>query len=297
MRKKKAYESKGQFLKGACDIWKLPQYKHLSNNSRTVYMWLRDRRDLSIANGWANSDGEVFVLYHNEELATDSCITRKTLLNTCIPSLEKVGLLRVDRDERSNIPNKYYVNDILPASENERKLKYKVSPNIHNRKQNKTAGIAVSEVSEKISIVREENSGVGEENSLVGVRNTPESYLKDSDLLKTDLNNKTYLKDCVLTKVRTLLNNGVLNINKKKYPLLIKTITGMDTKEIGSVEELSEEVLRKSLQFERIIEQLKVRDFTNESELEQFIEKVLSNEEQVVLLDGKEYQEDYMNWF
>jgi hypothetical protein len=85
-----------------------PKYKKISNTSKIMYAILKDRMELSRKNGWCDDNGDIYLLFSQEEMAyllgtTKSTIIRnmKELADTQLIDSVRQGLCK---------PNKIYIN-------------------------------------------------------------------------------------------------------------------------------------------------------------------------------------------
>ena len=86
------------------------KYKSLSNHAKLLYMLLFGRLELSIKNGWHDSDGNVFQYYTNEQLMVDLNSSEKTIIKFK-KELKDVGLLKEVR-QGNNLPNRIYISAV-----------------------------------------------------------------------------------------------------------------------------------------------------------------------------------------
>lgn len=94
-------------------------FKDLSNDAKILYTLLRDRHNLSLENGWENSNGEVYLIYTREEM----CEMLGCSNNTVGKALKQLITYKLIETERQglNKPNLIYVLDV--DVENTRKCK------------------------------------------------------------------------------------------------------------------------------------------------------------------------------
>ncbi|HEL1761397.1 TPA: conserved phage C-terminal domain-containing protein [Streptococcus suis] len=92
-------------------------YKSLSNNAKLMYMLLFDRLELSVKNGWHDSEGNVFQYYTNDQLMVDlNCNSNKTIIKIK-KELKDAGLLSEVR-QGMNLPNRIYLEVLSGSVEN-----------------------------------------------------------------------------------------------------------------------------------------------------------------------------------
>lgn len=85
------------------------KYKSLSNNAKMLYMFLFDRLELSLKNGWHDKEGNVFQYYTNEQLMIDlNCNSNKTIIKIK-KELKDAGLMTEVR-QGMNLPNRIYLD-------------------------------------------------------------------------------------------------------------------------------------------------------------------------------------------
>lgn len=88
-----------------------PCYRHaLSSDAKLIYGLLLDRMSLSKKNGWANENGEIFLLYTKDHIADILGITPKTVY-AAFKTLEFCGLIKQER-QGLNKPNKIYIGKV-----------------------------------------------------------------------------------------------------------------------------------------------------------------------------------------
>ena len=82
-------------------------YNALSDKAKQIYMFLFDRRTLSIQNKWFDDKGDVFVYFTNEQLMEKLNCSNKPIIQAK-KELHDIGLLREVR-QGVNKPNKLYI--------------------------------------------------------------------------------------------------------------------------------------------------------------------------------------------
>ncbi len=81
--------------------------KKLSINAKVLYSLLRDRHDLSLKNGWADDNGEAYVIYSRESMG-DLLGCSQPTVRKAIKQLEEHGLIREKR-QGLNKPNIIFI--------------------------------------------------------------------------------------------------------------------------------------------------------------------------------------------
>lgn len=89
-----------------------PRYKGMSNTSKMLYAILKDRMDLSRKNGWSDENGDIFLLFDQQELA-DLLTTSRITINRNMKDLKDAGLLEPVRQGLGK-PNKLYIRKPEP---------------------------------------------------------------------------------------------------------------------------------------------------------------------------------------
>ena len=85
-----------------------PPYNVLSDKAKQIYMFLFDRRTLSIQNKWFDEKGDVFVYYTNEQLMGKLNCSKPTIISAK-KELADMQLLREVR-QGVNKPNRLYIS-------------------------------------------------------------------------------------------------------------------------------------------------------------------------------------------
>ena len=85
-----------------------PPYNVLSDKAKQIYMFLFDRRTLSIQNKWFDEKGDVFVYYTNEQLMEKLNCSKPTIISAK-KELADMELLREVR-QGVNKPNRLYIS-------------------------------------------------------------------------------------------------------------------------------------------------------------------------------------------
>ena len=95
-------------------FYQMPQWLYeppcnvLSDKAKQIYMFLFDRRTLSIQNKWFDEKGDVFVYYTNEQLMEKLNCSKPTIISAK-KELADIGLLREFR-QGVNKPNRLYIS-------------------------------------------------------------------------------------------------------------------------------------------------------------------------------------------
>lgn len=85
-----------------------PPYNVLSDKAKQIYMFLFDRRTLSIQNKWFDEKGDVFVYFTNEQLMEKLNCSKPTIISAK-KELADMQLLREVR-QGINKPNRLYIS-------------------------------------------------------------------------------------------------------------------------------------------------------------------------------------------
>ena len=94
-----------------------PPYNALSDKAKQIYMFLFDRRTLSIQNKWFDEKGDVFVYYTNEQLMKKLNCSNKPIIQAK-KELHDIGLLREVR-QGVNKPNRLYISGSVESTRQE----------------------------------------------------------------------------------------------------------------------------------------------------------------------------------
>ena len=94
-----------------------PPYNVLSDKAKQIYMFLFDRRTLSIQNKWFDEKGDVFVYYTNEQLMEKLNCSNKPIIQAK-KELHDIGLLREVR-QGVNKPNRLYISGSVESTRQE----------------------------------------------------------------------------------------------------------------------------------------------------------------------------------
>jgi len=94
-----------------------PPYNALSDKAKQIYMFLFDRRALSIQNKWFDEKGDVFVYFTNEQLMEKLNCSNKPIIQAK-KELHDIGLLREVR-QGVNKPNRLYISGSVESTRQE----------------------------------------------------------------------------------------------------------------------------------------------------------------------------------
>lgn len=94
-----------------------PPYNLLSDKAKQIYMFLFDRRTLSIQNKWFDEKGDVFVYFTNEQLMEKLNCSNKPIVQAK-KELHEIGLLREVR-QGVNKPNRLYISGSVESTRQE----------------------------------------------------------------------------------------------------------------------------------------------------------------------------------
>ena len=94
-----------------------PPYNALSDKAKQIYMFLFDRRTLSIQNKWFDEKGDVFVYFTNEQLMEKLNCSNKPIVQAK-KELHDIGLLREVR-QGVNKPNRLYISGSVESTRQE----------------------------------------------------------------------------------------------------------------------------------------------------------------------------------
>lgn len=143
------------------------KYKSLSNNAKMLYMFLFDRLELSLKNGWHDKEGNVFQYYTNEQLMIDlNCNSNKTIIKIK-KELKDAGLITEVR-QGMNLPNRIYLGALNGSVESTFQEVQKVH---HGSVEN-----TLSEV-QKVHTIKTENTKTENNNNIFLICQEVISYL------------------------------------------------------------------------------------------------------------------------
>ena len=85
-----------------------PPYNVLSDKAKQIYMFLFDRRTLSIQNKWFDDKGDVFVYFTNEQLMAKLNCSKPTIIS----AKKELADMRLLREVRQGVnkPNRLYIS-------------------------------------------------------------------------------------------------------------------------------------------------------------------------------------------
>lgn len=166
------------------------EFKQLSNDDRVLYSILKDRHELSVANGWVNDKGEVYLIYTREEMAD--------MLGCSLPTARKAIKSLIDRglieEERVgfNKPNRIFLTAVVIENKGQKKF---FSPEGKN-----------------LSLQREKTFQSGEKKSfsLEGKNLSPnDTDINNTDFIDTEKSINSIIEE--LYDERLLKNNSMEN--------------------------------------------------------------------------------------
>ena len=85
-----------------------PKYKKVSNTSKIMYAILKDRMELSRKNGWCDDNGDIYLLFSQEEMADLLGTTKSTIIRN-MKELSDTQLIESVRQGLCK-PNRIYIN-------------------------------------------------------------------------------------------------------------------------------------------------------------------------------------------
>jgi len=91
-----------------------PKYKSMSNTSKMMYAILKDRMELSRKNSWHDENGDIFLLFDQQDMA-DLLGTSRVTINRYMKELKVARLIEPIRQGLGK-PNKIYINKPQPYS-------------------------------------------------------------------------------------------------------------------------------------------------------------------------------------
>jgi len=83
------------------------EFENLNNDARVLYSMLKDRHELSIANGWTNEYGEVYIIFSRDEMCEKLKLTKKTVIKA-MKTLKEFELIEEERIGQGHA-NKIYL--------------------------------------------------------------------------------------------------------------------------------------------------------------------------------------------
>ncbi|ADL07745.1 replication initiator protein A [Thermosediminibacter oceani] len=123
-----------QFLIIPKTLFTSENYRDLLDGAKLLYAVLLERMQLSKKNGWADENGNVYIIYPREEIANFMKISIKTVVRY-MKALKEYGLILEKRQGLSR-PNIIYV--LKPYSRDEEFFTSRVDSDVHSRMDNMT---------------------------------------------------------------------------------------------------------------------------------------------------------------
>lgn len=96
------------------------ELRNLSNDARVLYSLLKDRHELSISNGWVDSNGHIYFVYTRDDMQDMLGVSKPTVIKA-VNDLKKYNLIEEDRLGQGR-PNHIYLLSI--STENTKTSKY-----------------------------------------------------------------------------------------------------------------------------------------------------------------------------
>lgn len=146
-----------------------PPYNVLSDKAKQIYMFLFDRRTLSIQNKWFDDKGDVFVYFTNERLMEKLNCSKPTIISAK-KELADIGLLREVR-QGVNKPNRLYISGSKKTLPQEVKKVDHGSKKTLLQEVKKVDTIKTNNINTNLSRLSEPDGAGG--NSLYSIEDTP----------------------------------------------------------------------------------------------------------------------------
>ena len=146
-----------------------PPYNVLSDKAKQIYMFLFDRRTLSIQNKWFDDKGDVFVYFTNEQLMEKLNCSNKPIVQAK-KELHDIGLLREVR-QGVNKPNRLYISGSVESTRQEVSKVHKGSVESTRQEVSKVHTIKTDNIKTNISRLSEPD-GAGA-NTLHSIEDAP----------------------------------------------------------------------------------------------------------------------------
>ena len=150
-----------------------PPYNVLSDKAKQIYMFLFDRRTLSIQNKWFDEKGDVFVYFTNEQLMEKLNCSNKPIIQAK-KELHDIGLLREVR-QGVNKPNRLYISGSVESTRQEVSKVHEGSVESTRQEVSKVHTIKTDNIKTNISRLNEPD-GAGA-NTLYSIEDAPENDL------------------------------------------------------------------------------------------------------------------------
>ena len=140
-------------------------YNTLSDKAKQIYMFLFDRRTLSIQHNWFDENGDVFVYYTNEKLMKKLNCSNKPIVQAK-KELQEIGLLREVR-QGINKPNRLYILGSVESTRQEVSKVHTINTNNIKTEYNHTDIINYKEAEKKSfsQIIKSSNVKINERQS------------------------------------------------------------------------------------------------------------------------------------
>lgn len=105
-------------------------FAELSNDAKMMYALLLDRTHLSDKNGWADSGGQLYIIYTTEELMDDLNVSKRTVIKLMAELDSEKGYGLIERVKQGfGLPNRIYVKNVTKIqAENDRKCTHQNRP-------------------------------------------------------------------------------------------------------------------------------------------------------------------------
>ena len=146
-----------------------PPYNVLSDKAKQIYMFLFDRRTLSIQNKWFDEKGDVFVYFTNEQLMEKLNCSNKPIIQAK-KELHDIGLLREVR-QGVNKPNRLYISGSVESTRQEVSKVHKGSVESTRQEVSKVHTIKTDNIKTNISrLSKPEGAGA---NTLYSIEDAP----------------------------------------------------------------------------------------------------------------------------
>ena len=148
-------------------------YNVLSDKAKQVYMFLFDRRTLSIQNKWFDDKGDIFVYFTNEQLMERLNCSNKPIIQAK-KELHDIGLLREVR-QGVNKPNRLYISGSVESTRQEVSKVHKGSVESTRQEVSKVHSIKTDNIKTNISRLNEPD-GAGDK-TLYSIEDAPQNDL------------------------------------------------------------------------------------------------------------------------
>ena len=146
-----------------------PPYNTLSDKAKQIYMFLFDRRTLSIQNKWFDEKGDVFVYFTNEQLMEKLNCSNKPIIQAK-KELHDIGLLREVR-QGVNKPNRLYISGSVESTRQEVSKVHEGSVESTRQEVSKVHTIKTDNIKTNISRLSEPEGAGG--NTLYSIEDAP----------------------------------------------------------------------------------------------------------------------------